>query len=484
MNQITKNNAQYAGNSQMLLSSFLTLYQDYISSGDENLLLAFNDLGKELHQAGTPPEKIVEGYASALQQITVPNCLSEPEKLMPLMEVIMTYGISYRQQIYWQKEHSNAQFSRVLEASGHLICITDQGNQIHYTNPAFRQLFRNCTEELNEEYRFFGLPKCPEEITQKLLAGQRWQGEIATHNHSGKAVVLNLTAFSIGLGGQYSNHYVFMAEDITEQRVMEKRLQQAQRLSVLGELASGLSHELNNVMTIITGFAGLIRDESDAQSRAEYVDEILAAINKGQELNQQILSFATGRQQALEKADLHQLMANIDKFLTTAVGSNIDMNLDVPANILVSLSEQHLSQILTNLCINARHAIEKRHADTGGLIEIGFTVTDSPAWLKFTVTDNGCGMSEAVQKQIFEPFFTTKDVGKGTGLGLSLLQKLVHEYNGEIYVRSDINWGTEFIMYLPVIVVDESITPTTPTTIPEPVLQHWLNAENSVNRER
>lgn len=466
---------------QTLTQAFLHRYDMYVSDKDETHLLAFSELGRKMNQAAMPPETLVELYAIAQQRTSRVRDMSQEQRLLPLMEVLMTYGLSYRQHIQWQQEHSNAQFYRVLEASGHLILITDEQQHVHYTNPAFARVFNTSGEsESTLGEPFLQAVNSQKQMLAQLCAGQRWQGKVTATDKLGHTVVLEVTAFVVGLGGRQSSHFVFMAEDVTEQLVMEKRLNQSQRLGTLGELASGITHEFNNVMTIISGFAELIRDESDPHSRSDYVREILAAIDKGQCLNQQILSFAADRETAMVPAALPVLVNAIHQFIATAVGSHIQLTVNAIPHIEVKLSEQHLCQILTNLCINARHAIEQNTGRDDGEITLSFSLAEASSWLAISVKDNGCGMTADIREQIFEPFYTTKDIGEGSGLGLSLLQKIVHEYHGEVQVESAPDRGTEFIVHLPVVAAPRTDNGSHST--PAPLLKQWAQSHHDTNK--
>ncbi len=468
-------------------NDFIQRYKLFAQQADESQLMAFNQLGQEMHQAGIPPEIAVEAYALAKEKYKDLANLAEEEAVLPLLEVIMTYGMNYRQQIQWQKDNSNTQFFQVLEASKHLICITDLQQQVFYTNPAFNAVFGQVKSKQNVPLSQYlhADPDFLNQICQSIEKAKIWQGALNINDQSNKCIRLNINAFPVGLSGRKLSHYVFMAEDISEKVIMQKRFQQSQRLSCLGELASGIAHEFNNVMLIVLGFAELIRSESNPAVRNDYVNEIIAAIDKGKTLNSQIMSFASDRESATEPQDLKQLFSNIDGFITTAVGGKISLKVAVPADVKVKLSEQHLCQMLTNLCINARHAIEHRQQDEPALVgEICLTcqLGDSFPWLLVSVKDNGCGMDDELVKQLFEPFFTTKDVGQGTGLGLSLLQKLVHQYEGEVQVESQVQKGTEFKLFLPVLF--NQAQPEDSHPLPRQLLNHWLQVENETEKRR
>lgn len=242
----------------------------------------------------------------------------------------------------------------------------------------------------------------------------------------------------------------------------------AERLRTLGEMAFNVSHEFNNVLHVIAGFTELSRNATDADSRQLFAGEISAAVHKAQQLNQQILAFGTGTAQQPGCIRLSKLITNSRLFLQMAVGNDIRLKLDYDTDVMLRLSELHFCQMLTNLCLNARHAIaQQQQCDDAlqGQISIHCHQLPDPAWLSVIVADNGCGMSRAVQTQMFEPGFSTRAAQGGSGLGLALLLQQLSVYNGKVSVRSRPAQGSIITLMLPVITDAPLNSNTTPASL-------------------
>lgn len=424
------------------------MLQRFWTGEDEALLLSFNQLGMEMIRAGVPPEIAVETHALAMQnlQTTEPAWPNQDNALLlPLMEVIMAYGVNFRQQLADQQAASEAQFYQVLEQSRDNIFITDLQGLIEYANPAFYRATAQVSATVTGKAPpFIDLPDCRPvaEIWQTLKQGQAFRGLVAVMNNQHQAAPWQIRAFPLVRDGGQAAHFVFLAEDVGQQLALKKRLEQSQRLATLGELASGVSHEFNNILLIISGFAELLREDGSG-TIVDFADEILKAVDKGRGLNEQILSFASPGIEEEKPVRLGSLIKNIHPLVASAVGKDIRLNLQYPEDLIVTLNEGHLCQILTNLCLNAKHAINDRddHSEPGWIDCRIFVEQES---LIIRLEDNGIGMSQETRAAVFEPFFTTKRTGEGSGLGLSIVLKIVHQYHGRIEVTSEIGRGTQF----------------------------------------
>jgi len=431
------------------------LFRAFRDSQDEALLLAFNELGIIMNRAGIPPEFAVETHALAMQP-DVPDTsgsdLSDNTLLLPLMEVIMAYGLTFRQQLNLQQSTSEAQFYQVLEQSLDMVLITEVDHTITYANPSYCSAM-GCAKETIEggHHPFIDFPGCtsPDELWEILEKGGTFRGTVATLIDGKQTRSWAVSAFPLFDEDRKPYRFVLLAEDISQQLHLKKKLNQSKRLATIGEIASGVSHEFNNILLIISGFAELIRDDGGSDSTLAFADEILKAVGKGRNLNKQILSLASDRSRDRKPARLKALVKEVEPLIDQAVGENITLFVDCPDDVIVTLNEDHLCQILTNLCMNARHAIELREQGPSGCIRCLLRVEADT--LKVTVEDNGTGMSREVIDDIFDPFFTTKRVGEGSGLGLSIVLRLVDQYEGQIQVSSELGAGTEFRISLPVI---------------------------------
>ena len=434
---------------------YQSMLERFRNSHDESVLMSFNDLGMAMNRAGVPPELAVETHAIAIQTLQTriegwpwqDNTL-----LLPLMEVIMAYGVTFRHQLSAQQRASEAQFVQVLEQASDMIFITGTDGVVTYANPAYRRAM-GLGEGVATDSRpmFIDFPDCaaPADLWSALADAQSFKGIMAALDGQQRRQSWSVSAFPLFRNSDAPDHYVFVAADISEQLAIRKRLRRSERLATLGEIASGVSHEFNNILLIISGFAELVKEDSGSMITADFADEILKAVEKGQNLNQQILSFSQERDIDAKPTRLGTLLGRVRPLVQSALGSGITLTLDCPGDPIVTLNEDHLCQMLTNLCINARHAIEERAGPEAGTVHCWFE-TDG-AMLVLNVRDNGTGMDAGTQRDIFEPFFTTKRTGEGSGLGLSIILRIVDQYHGHIDVSSELGNGTHFRLSLPVV---------------------------------
>jgi len=256
----------------------------------------------------------------------------------------------------------------------------------------------------------------------------------------------------------------------------ERQLQQVMKLQAIGTLAGGIAHDFNNILFPIVGYTELTMDDvpEDSQAR-QNLEEILKATNRAKELVQQILTFS--RQDGRERKPLQVqfLIKEALKLLRATIPSTIDIayNVDEKCGHIMGDPTQ-IHQVVMNLCTNAYHAMQ----ETGGTLEVALKEVDISyeksvervgmkvgRHLELTVKDTGHGMGAEVLERIFEPYYTTKEQGKGTGLGLSVIHGIIKNHGGDISVSSQLNKGTAFTVYLPVLDdVDVDIEPVQTTT--------------------
>jgi len=248
-------------------------------------------------------------------------------------------------------------------------------------------------------------------------------------------------------------------QDITERRKLEAQFRQAQKMEAIGQLASGVAHDFNNILGVIMMQAGLMSVEKDISSKLrDSAVEIEKAAQRAGNLTRQMLLFS--RQQAMRPhdIDLNDVVTNMTKMLHRILGEDVEMQFKLSSTPLVIHADAGMiDQILLNLTVNARDAMT-----TGGRLVIetstvAFDEVTAPqtpqarpgSFACVSVSDTGCGISSEILPRIFEPFFTTKDVSKGTGLGLATVFGIVNQHQGWINVSSEVGQGTIFRVYLP-----------------------------------
>jgi two-component system cell cycle sensor histidine kinase/response regulator CckA len=255
-----------------------------------------------------------------------------------------------------------------------------------------------------------------------------------------------------------SLHFISVIEDITERRALEAQFRQANKMDAIGQLAAGVSHDFNNLLTVILGFGNLMASDAGlADQHKQDLDEVMKAARRASDLTKQLLAFS--RQQVLTTAplDVNKLITNMTGMLGRLIGEHIEVGLALAPDLsLVIVDRGQLEQVVMNLVVNARDAMPDGGHVTIETADVELenssfhreAVVPGP-YVMLAVTDTGCGMSKEIQQHLFEPFFTTKDTGKGTGLGLSTVYGIVKQSKGHIWVYSEPGQGTTFKVYLP-----------------------------------
>jgi two-component system, cell cycle sensor histidine kinase and response regulator CckA len=243
-----------------------------------------------------------------------------------------------------------------------------------------------------------------------------------------------------------------------ERRALEKQLQEALRLETLARLAGGVAHDFNNLLAVIVSYAGFVAEEVTEPGVRADVEQIQAAAHRGEALTRQLLIFGQREMTQPEALDLNVAVAEIRNLLSTSLGPEVDLRIDVAAAPAVIVADRgQVGQVLLNLAVNARDAMPE-----GGTLTIGTAFADLDAgyarvhpdvspgrYVQLTVSDTGTGMSAEVAARIFEPFFTTKPVGQGTGLGLSTVHGIITQASGSVTVESVEGAGATFRIYFP-----------------------------------
>jgi two-component system cell cycle sensor histidine kinase/response regulator CckA len=250
-----------------------------------------------------------------------------------------------------------------------------------------------------------------------------------------------------------------VARDVTAHRMTEAQLRQAQKMEAVGQLAGGVAHDFNNLLLAILGNAELARVSAPPGSEmAEYLVEIDGAGRRAADLTNQLLAFSRRQPFRPVAVDLNQSTKGLMKMLRRLLPENIGIDL-IPGHNLATVSADptQLEQVIVNLCVNARDAMErggKLTIETENVLINGRYCETHP-WAKpgryvlLSVTDTGIGMTAEVRERAFEPFFTTKGAHRGTGLGLSTVYGIVEQHGGMVHVYSEIGQGTTFKVYLP-----------------------------------
>ena len=254
---------------------------------------------------------------------------------------------------------------------------------------------------------------------------------------------------------------IALMKDVTEQKILEKQLRQAQKMEAIGQLAGGIAHDFNNLLTVITGYCDLVdRELPPTGTLHRNCEQIKKAGDRATALTRQLLAFS--RQQLLEPKvlDLNAVVLELEKMLRRLIGEDIELKTQLDSRLgSVKVDRGQIEQVIMNLVVNARDAMP-----SGGRlsIETKNVVLDEEqvrhrqpqrpgSYVLLAIADTGMGIDAETQARIFEPFFTTKQAGHGTGLGLSMVYGIVRQSGGHIWVDSQPGQGATFQIYLPVV---------------------------------
>jgi len=376
-----------------------------------------------------------------------------------------TFGVLRDMTQHKQAEaQTRLQFS-ALTAVANAIVITDRNGVIEWANPSFTKLTGFTIEEsISSNPRILNSgqqsPAFYANLWATISTGNVWHGELINKRKDGRLFTADLTITPVrGADGQIA-HFVAIQQDVTERRLLESRLRQAQKMEAVGTLAGGIAHDFNNILAAMFGFGHLLQQDTEGNSAAqEDIAEILKAANRAKELVQQILTFSRQHEQKREVIRLDTIVKEAAKFLRASLPAHIKIEMNLAANAPAVLADPtQIYQVAINLATNALHAMEGRPGqltiNLDAFLPDESFIRSHPEFkpgpcTRLTVADTGHGMDATTLERIFEPFFTTKPVGKGTGLGLSVVHGIVQSHEGIIAIESQPGRGTTFCLYFP-----------------------------------
>jgi PAS domain S-box-containing protein len=338
---------------------------------------------------------------------------------------------------------SERRFRMVFERSPIGISVGRDG-MMSETNPALQRLLGYTQEELARTH--YAEVTHPDDRTldlqMQLDAGTRNafsvdKRYVAKDGRAVEAHVHIALDADDGLG-------ISLVEDVTNRRALEEQLRQSQKMEAIGQLAGGVAHDFNNLMTAVLGYGDLVlaRLDPDDPNRGK-IEAICDAATRASDLTRQLLAF--GRRQMLQTADvdLRGVVERMDGLLRRLIGEHIELVTVYGSEpVVVRADPVQIEQVVVNLAVNARDAMPE-----GGTLTIAALEDGADAIL--SVADTGTGMDEETQAHIFEPFFTTKPIGAGTGLGLSTVDGIVGQSGGTLELVSERGTGTLFTIRLP-----------------------------------
>ncbi len=353
----------------------------------------------------------------------------------------------------------------IFNSSAECITTTDLHGNIIYVSPRMKDILGYDQKELIGE-KAYSLYSNGKEDAEEIMKTITEKGELRNHEmklvkKDGGLVDIKLSASllkdekgeTIGTLGIYS--------DITEEKILDAQLKQAQKMEAIGTLAGGVAHDFNNILTTIIGNAELILlTVGKNVSLCEEIKEIKMAGERGAALTRQLLAFSRKQMIQPKILDLNKLLAGIKKMLVRLIGENIEiLVIPEPGLWQVEIDPGQMEQVVMNLVVNARDAMPdggkltiqtaNTYLDEDYFSEQNILEDQPGSYVMVAVSDTGSGMDKVTQEHIFEPFYSTKEKGKGTGLGLSTVYGIVKQNKGFIWVYSEPGQGTTFKIYLP-----------------------------------
>ncbi|GAB4362538.1 MAG: hypothetical protein Kow00128_02320 [Deltaproteobacteria bacterium] len=357
---------------------------------------------------------------------------------------------------------SEERYRTLLEEIGEVVYATDERGTFRFLSPAVLAVTGYRPDEgVGRTFLDFVHEEDRERILRRYREIPTWIGdpeEFRILTRGGKVRWIRATSRAVREGGRITG-YRGIFRDITEEKSLEEQLRHSQKMETVGRLAGGVAHDFNNMLSVILGYADLLllRTEEGHPARKP-LEEISRAAQRSMELTRQLLAFARKQVIAPKVIDLNLKVAGLMDMLGRMAGENIELVFRPGADAgRIHVDPSQIDQVLANLVVNARDAIEGQGTVT---VETGRAILDEEycalhvdtlpgEYAILAVSDTGPGMERHILDRIFDPFFTTKEAGKGTGLGLATVYGIVRQNGGNIHVYSEPGRGTTFRIYFP-----------------------------------
>ena len=382
--------------------------------------------------------------------------LEKSQMTAPLLERSIRYAIERK-----QTEQKIRQQAALLDVATDAIFVRDLDYRILFWNKAAERLYGCRKEEaIGKRIQDIWQTKHPlqlQEALNILMKNGSWEGELYQTTKYDKEIIVE-SRWTLVPFDKKSQSILVVNTDITQKKQLEAQFLRAQRLESIGTLASGIAHDLNNVLAPILMTAQLLETQLDDARSKRLLPILVTNAKRGANLVKQVLSFTRGVEGDRTILQLKHLILEIRQVIKETFPKSIEIDCETSRNLwTVSGDATQLHQVLMNLCVNARDAMPN-----GGTLTISaenFIVDEHYAkmhidakigsYIVVIVSDTGIGITHEVLDRIFEPFFTTKELGKGTGLGLSTVLGIVKSHAGFINVYSEVGKGSKFEVYLP-----------------------------------
>lgn len=394
--------------------------------------------------------------------------LEKSQLTAPLLERSIRYAIERK-----QAQQKIREQAALLDVATDAIFVCDLNNQILYWNKAAERVYnwnqqQAYLKKTSELWQEKNLTLWREALATVIQSGF-WEGELSQIINSGKEIIVESRWTLLHEFRGKSQGILIVNSDITQKKQLETQFFRAQRLESIGTLASGIAHDLNNVLAPILLTAQLLESQLSDERSKRLLPILVSNAKRGANLVKQVLSFTRGMEGDRTPLQIKHIIREIQQVIKETFPKTIEVSSHVSQNLwTVSGDATQLHQVLMNLCVNARDAIP----GTGSLsISAENLLVDQNyvqmnidakvgAYVVISVADTGVGIAPEILDRIFEPFFTTKEVGKGTGLGLSTVLGIVKSHGGFVNVYSEVGKGSQFKIYIPAQQATETLEET------------------------
>lgn len=364
---------------------------------------------------------------------------------------------------------SKEQWETTFHALGDGIAVVDDRGGIRRANPALARLLRKPLSEVIDKNLLGELLEGSLELVDlfdAVRAGER-RGPLSRRFDTIDRV-LRISASPIR-GGVTEGWVVALIEDVTEQKAMEAQLIQTEKMAAVGQLVSGVAHELNNPLTSIVGLSEfLLEQPSTAERDRDHVNVIHEQAERAAQIVRNLLTFARKGPADIGAVDLNDVVKRAAALISYELRlREIEFEIHLADQLGRVRGDRHqIQQVVLNLVTNAVQAVSDNPPDRPRIVRVQTASRDGSAVLR--VTDSGPGIPENLVPQIFTPFFTTKDPGRGTGLGLSITFGIVEGHGGTISVERGLDGGAAFVVSLPTALVEGGPAPDTTSRLDQP----------------
>ncbi|MCX5818963.1 MAG: PAS domain S-box protein [Deltaproteobacteria bacterium] len=383
--------------------------------------------------------------------------------IAPQIAISINNAMSYRKIM-----ESERRFRSLSESAPDIIYTLDMEGVFTYVNPAWERILGHRVEDVLGKHfidflRKEEIPLYSSFFQETLDKGRIVRGDvIGTLQHKdGSDRFFNISgAPNLNAAGEMTG-IVGTLKDVTEQRKLESQLRHASKMTALGRLTGGISHDFNNILQAISAYNQLLtmkKTEDDPDWK--YLMNIDGLTKRATDLIKQLLIFSRKVESKLVPVDMNREIKNYYKLLVSTLPKTIKMRLNLEDDLhLINGDMTQLGQVIMNLAVNAKDAmpeggelnIQTKNVELATPLEQDNVKMNAGHYVLFRISDTGCGIEKENLDQIFEPFFTTKEAGKGTGIGLSVVYGVIKNHNGYIFCTSEPGRGTTFELYLPAV---------------------------------